>query len=224
MGKGSGRWLLGYAEIKVLIVTSIVLAGGKSLRLGRDKAFETIGDDSLIQRVIHKLSFFTSQIIVVTADKRLIPPLSSLNVKTVVDFYPGKAALGGVYTGLAVSDSFHNVVVACDMPFLNPALWGYMIDLSPSFDLVIPRMGEMGEMKEPLHAVYSKDCLAPMEQLLQQDRLSVHELCKMVKVRYVEADEIDRFDPEHLSFFNINTEADLERARSLAKQVQMRSS
>jgi molybdopterin-guanine dinucleotide biosynthesis protein A len=202
-------------EIKDL--TCIVLAGGKSLRLGRDKAFEIIGDDSLIERVTHRLAFFSSQIIVVAAEKRLIPLLSHLTAKVVVDLYPGKGSLGGVYTGLTVSDSLHNLVVACDMPFLSSALLDHIIQLSPGFDLVIPRVGGM---LEPLHAVYSKNCLTPMEQLLQQDRLRIGKLSDLVKVRYVENDEIDRFDPEHLSFLNINTETDLERARELARKEQ----
>ena len=74
-------------------------------------------------------------------------------------------------------------------------------------------------MVEPLHAVYSKNCLAPAESLLKQGNLSVYQLFPLVKVRYVEAEEIDRFDPQHLSFFNINTEADLETARKLAGEA-----
>ena len=80
--------------------------------------------------------------------------------------------------------------------------------------MVIPRLGNM---VEPLHAVYSKGCLAPIECLLKQGNLSIRELFTLVKVRYVGAAEIDRFDPKHLSFFNVNTEADLETAREIAR-------
>jgi molybdopterin-guanine dinucleotide biosynthesis protein A len=90
-----------------------------------------------------------------------------------------------------------------------------MIELSAGFDLVIPRLGEL---VEPLHAVYSKACLAPIERLLEQGILSVRELFSLVRVRYVETEEIDRFDPEHLSFFNVNTKSDLARARDLLRQ------
>jgi len=134
----------------------------------------------------------------------------------VTDIYPGKGPLGGIYTGLATSDSVHNLVVACDMPFLNQALLRYMIQLSANFDLVVPRWDGM---VEPLHAVYSKSCQAPIESLLKQGVLNIAKLFTLVKVRYVEADEIDRFDPKHLSFFNINTEADLKMARELAKEI-----
>jgi molybdopterin-guanine dinucleotide biosynthesis protein A len=82
---------------------------------------------------------------------------------------------------------------------------------------VVPRVGEL---VEPLHAVYAKSCLAPVERLLEQGNLRVDALFDLVKVRYVETDEIDRFDPQHLSFFNINTRADLERAKQLAKGIE----
>ena len=196
-------------------VGSIVLAGGKGLRLGHEKALETVGNKSLIQWVVLSLSFFTGDIIITTSTEQ--PPFPLVDyprVKMVSDTYPDKGPLGGVHTGLAASDSFYNFVVACDMPFLNQALLDYMVQGSAGFDVVIPRLGDM---IEPLHAVYSKRCLTPIEHLLKQGTLSVRELFALVRVRYVEAVEIDRFDPEHLSFFNINTEAELKMAREIAR-------
>ena len=196
-------------------IGSIVLAGGKGLRLGHEKALETVGNKSLIQWVVFSLSFFSSDIIIVTAAKQFSPQFIGYpKLKMVTDTYPGKGPLGGIYTGLAVSDSFYNLVVACDMPFLNQDLLDYMIQISTGFDLVVPRLGNM---IEPLHAVYSKTCLAPIECLLKQGILSIRELFTLVRVRYVETTELNRFDPKHLSFFNVNTEADLETAREVAR-------
>jgi molybdopterin-guanine dinucleotide biosynthesis protein A len=197
-----------------LDITFIVLAGGKGLRLGRDKVQETVGNSNLLQRVLSQLASFNNDIIVVTADKKSLPHFTGgQRSRLVTDIHAGKGALGGIYTGLAVSSSRYNLVVACDMPFLNQALLRYMIQLSAGFDLVVPRLGEW---VEPLHAVYAKSCLAPIEKLLNRDNLEIRALFELVKVRYVEAEEIDRFDPKHLSFFNINTEADLEKAQQLA--------
>jgi len=199
-----------------LDVGYIVLAGGKGLRLGQDKALEVIGDRSLLEWVVFHLSSLNKDIIVVTALKQSFPQLGGYpKLKVVTDIYPNKGALGGIYSGLKASGSFYNLVVACDMPFLNQVLLRYMIQVSAGFDLVVPRLGDM---VEPLHAVYSKGCLAPIESLLKQDNLSLRQLFTLVKVRYVEAGEIDRFDPEHLSFFNINSQADLERAKRLIKE------
>ncbi len=103
------------------------------------------------------------------------------------------------------------------MPFLNQALLGYMLQLSANFDLVVPRVDNKVEM---LHAVYAKSCLAPIENMIKQSNLRVDQLLQMVRVRYVETEEISRFDPEHLSFFNINTTADLEKARELARGMR----
>ncbi len=198
-------------------ISCIVLAGGRGLRLGRDKALETVGSKSLLQGVVSNLSLLNCDVIIVTArEQSLSPSLNYSKSRIVTDIYPGKGALGGIYTGLAASDSLYNLVVACDMPFLNHDLLCYMIQLSPGFDVTVPRLGNM---VEPLHAVYSKDCLVPVESLLRQGNLSIIELFALVRVRYVEAEEIDRFDPKHLSFFNINTEADLNMARELVKIV-----
>ena len=196
-------------------ISCIVLAGGKGLRLGHDKTLETVGNRSLLQWVIFHLSSFNSDIIIVTAkEQSFLQFIDYPKLTIVADTYLGKGPLGGIYTGLAVSDSFYNLVVACDMPFLNRALLSYMIQISANFDLVAPRLGNM---VEPLHAVYSKGCLTAIEYLLKQGNLRIAELLNLVRVRYVEAEEINRFDPNHLSFFNVNTEADLERAREVVK-------
>ena len=197
-------------------ISCVVLAGGKGLRLGQDKALETIGNKSLLHWVVSYLSLFKSNIIIVTAEKQSLSQLTDYpELRIVTDAYPDKGPLAGIYTGLAASVSLYNLVVACDMPFLNYALLDYMLQISADFDLVIPRLGDM---VEPLHAVYSKTCLPPIQSLLEQGNLSVRGLFSLVRVRYVEATEINRFDPEHLSFFNINTEADLDKARQMIKR------
>ena len=198
-----------------LDISCIVLAGGKGLRLGRDKTLETIGDKILLQWVIDGVSSLNSDIILVTAVEKSLPQFTTYpRLRIVTDIYPDKGALGGIYTGLTASDSFYNLVVGSDMPFLNQALLHYMTQISANFDLVVPRLGNM---IEPLHAIYSKACLTAIEQLFKQGELQVIRLLDLVKVRYVETEEINRFDPEHLSFFNINTEADLETARELVR-------
>ena len=199
-------------------MNSIVLAGGRGLRLGRGKLSETIGGRTLLQRVIDCLIPLSNEILVVIAQGQSEPALPGSVVRIVTDLYPGKGALGGIYTGLVASSSFHNLVVACDMPFLNSLLLGYMIQLSPGFDVIIPRV----EAKlEPLHAIYSRDCLTPIRQQIEQGNLKISNLLERVKVRYVEEGEINRFDPKHLSFFNINTRTDLEMAKAKIEKSKM---
>ena len=198
-------------------ISGIILAGGKGLRLGRDKALETINGRDLLHRVVSRLSFLESDIVIVATEKQRLSWFGDYpGVKIVTDIYPDKGPLGGIYTGLVTSDTRYNLVVACDMPFLSQPLLGYMVQLSANFDLVIPRWNGL---VEPLHAVYSKDSLAAMESTLKQGILSVTKLLSLVRVRYVEAEEIERFDPKHLSFFNVNTEADLAMAKEIAREI-----
>ena len=194
-------------------ISSIVLAGGKGLRLGRYKALVELDGESLVQRVVSKLSFLNNEIIIVIAEGQQPPWVTGYTkLRIVTDAYPGKGPLVGIYTGLLNSDSDYNLVVACDMPFLNQYLLGYMLQVSAGFDVTIPRLGNM---VEPLHAVYSKKCLKVIEKLLGEGSLKIDRLLSLVRVRYVEAKEIESFDPEHLSFFNINTKDDLNMADGL---------
>jgi molybdopterin-guanine dinucleotide biosynthesis protein A len=168
------------------------------------------------------LSSFKSEIIVVKAKDSSLPELTGYpELRIVTDVYPGKGSLGGIYTGLVASRAFYNMVVACDMPFLNLDLLRYMIDLAREYDVVIPKVDD--EILEPLHAVYSGNCIPPLEFLIKQNRLSILELFPMVKVRNVANSEINQFDPQHLSFFNINTEADLQKGLKLAGKEGFKS-
>ena len=193
---------------------TIVLAGGKSLRLGYNKFMEKVGGRSLLERVISCVASLSSEIIVVSTEKQVIPKFEAYpDLQVINDIYPGKGPLGGIYTGLKTSTSACNLVVAADMPFLNQDLLGYMLRLSDGVDLVAPRIDSQ---VEPLHAVYMPSCLAVIEKMMKEGVLGVHWLFSRVNVRYVEADEIERLDPEQRSFFNINTEGDLQIARKIA--------
>jgi len=196
-------------------MTSIILAGGKSSRLGRSKALQVIDGKSLIQWVIDRLAILSTEIIIATAHGEAIPCSSAVMIKTAADIYLGGGPFVGIYSGLIASSSSRAIVVGCDTPFLSVSLLEYMTQICSTFDVVVPRIKNK---LEPLCAVYSKNCLAPIQGLLEQDELRISELFSMVKVKYVEEDELNRFDPKHLSFFNINSQDDLERARKLAAE------
>ena len=194
-------------------VTSIILAGGKNLRLGRSKALELLDGKSLLEHVIERLRPLSNQILIVASQEQLELPVVG-EAEILVDIYPNKGPLGGIYTGLLASQSSRSIVVACDMPFLNARLLRYMLQLSRDFDAVVPRL-EKG-MIEPLHAIYSKNCLNNMKKQLERNQLKVHSFLKTVRVRFIELAESQKLDPQLLSFFNINYQSDLERAIALA--------
>jgi molybdenum cofactor guanylyltransferase len=196
-------------------ISCLVLAGGKSTRLGRDKIAELLGGKTLLERVLETLETFRSEIIIVTSGNSNLPSLTGYpGVKIVSDIYPGKGSLGGIYSGIKASNSHHNLVVAADMPFLNKDLLRYMVEIARGFDLVA---FDEEDRPELLHAVYSKNCLAPMETLIRQNSLRIIGILPFIKVRYLSSQEVDRFDPQHLSFFNINTEEDLKKGIELAR-------
>ncbi len=199
-------------------VTAIILAGGKNIRLGRNKTLEIIGGRSLIERVLIKLKPLSNQILVVTSKELFELPVV-YKAEILMDAYPDKGPLGGIYTGLLASQSSYNIVVACDMPFLNTELLSYMLGLSGKFDAVVPRLEE--RMIEPLHAVYSRSCLNKIEKRLNGNQLQVHSFLNTVNVRYVEREESQKFDPQLFSFFNINNQSDLDRAIILAGKYRI---
>ena len=195
------------------MVSGVALAGGQSKRLGRNKAIEKIGDQSLIERVVGKLSQVTSETVVVVAEESRATDLSLPPwVRTAADLYPGTGSLGGIFTGLSVAKGNYGVVVACDMPFLNVDLIRFMLDIVSDYDAVVPRL--QGR-PEPLHAVYSKNCIGPIERCLQADQLKIAIFFEQINVAYLEDDDIEAFDPNHLSFFNVNTQEDLDKALAL---------
>ena len=123
--------------------------------------------------------------------------------------------MGGIFSGLSAASSKWGLVVACDMPFLNLELMRQMLDRRQGFDAVVP---VLDGRPEPTHALYSKACLSHMEALLVAGDLKISLFYDKVKVAYVPESEIALVDPDYLSFFNVNTAQDVERAKGLADQ------
>lgn len=198
-------------------VASIVLAGGRGLRLGRSKALEVVGNRRLLDRVIERLKEVGGDIMVVTSREQLDLLTGIDGSRLLVDVYPDMGPLGGIYTGLMASSCPCNIVVACDMPFLNPRLLRYLAGLCEGVDAVVPSLSP-GTL-EPLHAVYSKACVESIKAQLDNGNLRVDAFLGKVRVRYVGGEECRVLDPQLLSFFNINRPEDLERANRLAAEL-----
>jgi len=98
------------------------------------------------------------------------------------------------------------------MPFLNTELLRYLVDLAPGFDVVVPRIRQF---PETLHAVYGKECLEPIRRRLLAEELKIIGFFDDVKVRYVEREDVARFDPSFRSFLNMNTQEDWERVQRM---------
>ena len=191
-------------------MSAIILAGGKSSRMRTNKALLRLGSKSIIEIIVDKLADIFEEIIITTKSKALY---SFLKVKIVEDISIDHNSLLGIYTGLLNSSNFYNFVIACDMPFLNPALIRYMIEQRIGYEVIIPKVDEH---LEPLHAIYSKECLKPIEELLSNGDLKIINFFPQVRARYINRDEIRSFDPEFKSFFNLNTNEEYEKAKLLS--------
>jgi molybdenum cofactor guanylyltransferase len=195
-------------------LTIAILAGGKSSRLGRDKAFVEVRGRPLIEDLLAQTNGLGMETLIVTNS---LEAYRYLNVPLFSDVFPERGPLGGLYTALAAASHPHVLCLACDMPFIVRPLMDYLISLisEGDADVVVPRLGGL---MEPVRAIYARTCLVPMRAALESNQLALHKFLAAsgLRVRFVDEPEIDRFDPTHLSFFNINTLEDLERAQQLA--------
>jgi len=199
-----------------LWTSGVILAGGQSRRFGRDKAIEPIAGQPLIRRVIERIELLCGEIVVVVADQDRgdALPLDQQH-RVVLDRYPGTGSLGGIFSGLEAANNQWVIAVACDMPFLNLKLLGQMLSLREDADAVVP---VVEGRPEPTHALYSKACLPFIEPRLLAGDLKISGFFDEVRVKYVPQEDVASFDPECLSFFNINTPQDLDKALALAAQ------
>lgn len=198
-------------------MTGVLLAGGRSRRLGRDKRFVELQGRTLLERSLSVLERLFPEILVVVAEPH--PQLEGLQHRLVTDLIPGCATLGGLYTGLSYATHPCIFAIACDMPFLDPRVIEKMAGLSQQADIVMARLANG---LQPMHATYSKSCLPFLEHMAKAGKLKVQDLVEAegLTIRLVGEEEIRPVDPQFLSFFNVNTSADLEFARKLLARPQ----
>ena len=186
-------------------VSVAILAGGRSSRMGTDKSFVPVHGRPMIDWVLAAVQGLGTETFLIT--NRPVA-YTHLGLPLFGDLYPDSGPLGGVYTALTQAVHPHVLVVACDMPFLCRDLLGYMLSLVPDYDVVVPRLAGI---PEPLHAAYSRACLAPIRARLEAGQRKMINFYADVRVRYLDEPELDRFDPEHRSFYNLNTPEDVIR-------------
>lgn len=191
-------------------ITGIVLAGGASRRLDyRNKALLKIGNKSIIEHVIAALSEVTGSISLITNSPG---EFEHLRLPMFGDILPGSGSLGGIYTGLKVSKTYYNLIVACDMPFIQPELLSSLISNGEDYDVVIPATPDG---YHPTCTVYSKNCIKPIEAQLKTGRLKITDFFPHVKVNIVDIDLICPHCDTNV-LLNINTNEDYLQALSIA--------
>jgi len=194
-----------------MATSAIVLAGGEGRRLGVKKHLLEIGGRSLLQIVVARVSVVTDDIVVVASPEDSAS-IEISGARVISDVVPGKGPLSGLHAGMRIAKFDRALLVACDMPFLSAALLHHLTETATAADAVVPRVDRD---LEPLLAVYSRACLPAIERLLHRENASMRDLLEEVQVHLVSEEEVRQFDPEGLSWFNINTSDDADRARTL---------
>jgi molybdopterin-guanine dinucleotide biosynthesis protein A len=181
----------------------VILAGGRSRRMGHDKATLPAGDGTLIEHLARRLAPVVDETII--AGGSVDPPYEGARV--VADRQPGLGPLAGMLAGFAAAKQRHVWVVACDLPDVEPALGGLLLALAGDYEAVVPRPDQ-----EPdgACALYVRELAPRIEALLEAGQRSIKSLLDLSIVRFVRSDELRAVDPQLRSFHNINTPADYE--------------
>ncbi len=191
-------------------ISAIVLAGGQSRRMGRDKALIDYEGRPIIAHVIDTLHAVAEDIVVVSNRSDLYSPFGA---RVVADYDPPCGPLGGIAAGLQAVVHPLAVVVACDMPFLNVLLLRWLIELAEGYDAVVP---QTGAEFEPLHAVYRRECYGPIVQRLERGERRVISFFADVRLRAVPEASWRVLDPDGHSLVNLNTPDDLNQLSASA--------
>lgn len=207
------------------MVTGVILAGGKSKRMGENKAFLQLGGNTIIGHIIDCLQPIADELILITNNP---DEYAHLKLKMYSDIVPNTGALGGIHTGLTYAS--HDIVlcVGCDSPFLNSDLLKYLISVLGEYDAVIPytmqipnrekrinQKKDEGITYQTLCAVYSKRCLPFIEDMFDESDYRVYALRERINSLNLSPKEWQPYDPEGLSFVNINTPEDYIRAKEI---------
>jgi molybdopterin-guanine dinucleotide biosynthesis protein A len=200
-------------------MTGAILAGGLSRRMGFNKAFIKLNHETIIERSVRLFKGLFDETLVVTSTA---VPYELLSTRVVTDIYKGAGSLGGIYTALFHSPGEYVFVAACDMPGLDPGAISAVLKAQKTsndtakggFDAFIPFINDR---YHPMHAIYSKSCMKPIEAMIKQGDLKISNLIEKIRVKPLVEDDLEGA-PIAASIENINTREELERISEGARQ------
>lgn len=193
----------------------ILLSGGKSSRMGTNKALLPIEGKSNVERIFESLGGEFSQRILVTNNPEEYTPLIPQDVKTVSDVYPGLGPLAGIHAGLLASNAEYNLVVACDMPFVSQRLAKLLIQKSLGYQAVVPRFKGL---RQPLFAVYHQSMTTDIERFLKGNDLRVNNLLKKGNTLWIDDDDLHSIPEIERAFYNMNYPEEYEKAQEWVRK------
>ncbi len=202
------------------MVSAAVLAGGESRRFGIDKALVPLpgGTTPMLEVVVQALLAVTADVVVIAPENRTY---AQFGIPVVSERSPGQGPLGGLEMALGWTSHDRCIVVACDLPFLNPDLLRWMAAQAFTEDALVPMVSGTdpggsstpNPRPQPLHAIYRRSCLGAVQQLRSSGERRLGRLLELIDVRYLGDEEIRRIDPELRSLLNLNSLEDWTQAR-----------
>lgn len=196
------------------MISALVVSGGKSERMGRDKMFLQIDGRTFIEIAVDAAGEFAGEIIIVVGSKEQMEDVKALGIGgagIIADIKEGQGPVMGVLTGLHAAKGEWAAVMPVDAPMMKAEVFKHMIDERGGYDAVVPIDGEH---LEPMYGVYNKDkmieaCTSALE--VESEKASLHNIVRgLGKVNYIQVEEFRKYDEGLLTFYNVNTEEDLE--------------
>ena len=190
-------------------ISGIILAGGQSSRMGREKGLLSLGGKLMTEYLIETLSVSTDRIIIISNN----PEYKQFDLEVEQDLFPGCGPLGGIYTGLHHSKSNTNLVVSCDVPFVSAHLFAYLLEQSATAEVTVPL--HQGRT-EQLIGVYSKNCMPVFKKRIEKGLLKVRDANQLLEYHEVLIDDRLPFYNPNI-FLNVNSPEDFEKAKKVNK-------
>lgn len=186
----------------------MVLAGGASSRMGRDKALLELDGQPMIEIIVDQMEEICSEVLIVAKDRRRY---AGLDAPVILDRFSNVGALAGLHAGLEAASYEISLAVGCDMPFLNPDLLKAFVRWAKGYDVTLLKRGAY---VEPLHAAYRRTCLPAMEDVIRAGQRRIISFFPQVRVHYITPAQVAPFDPALRSFRNVNTPEEWQAAKS----------
>ncbi len=193
--------------VPIRFLSAVILTGGESRRMGRDKALLPMPDGRpLVRWVADRLATFCDPVFAVDPSPER---LTQTGIRAVPDRIRGRGPLAGLVTGLEMSPHRLALVVGCDMPFVEEAVVRLLLDRIDDLDAAVPVIA--GRL-QPLGAIYATSLLERAIRLVEERPAGLHELLAEARIRRVTEAELRTVDPTLASFANLNTPTDLAGA------------
>src|SRR5271170_706598 len=198
--------------------SAILLAGGRSSRMGADKAALRLGGVTMVERMVAELARGFGEVVIVTGARAVVPAsvLAARSVRLLHDPVPFEGPVKALRLGLAAIRAEVGFACACDLPFVNVRVAAELCAMAAGHDAAIAKV--VGRL-QVLHAAYRKSCLPAIDAMIGREERRLQDLVPVLDARIVGEDEIRPYDPELLSFFNLNTPEDYAQARKLAGKL-----